>query len=154
MLRIREFSHQVKMMFKEHEESLITNQLVQERISLAALWLHAMTCSLSKLDANIRNGLDGAALDHELTVVEHLCAIGNSNFNEEIRSLRSNDDASVRKTGEAILAWVDTLPNDKYVLPEKSPNADARGRDGHGFHADQEQIQRFGEGSMFSGNLV
>ncbi|MBQ71381.1 MAG: acyl-CoA dehydrogenase [Planctomycetaceae bacterium] len=154
MLRIREFSHQVKMMFKEHEESLITNQLVQERISLAALWLHAMTCSLSKLDANIRNGLDGAALDHELTVVEHLCAIGNSNFNEEIRSLRSNDDASVRKTGEAILAWVDTLPNDKYVLPEKSPNADARGRDGHGFHADQEQIQQFGEGSMFSGNLV
>ena len=154
MLRIREFSHQVKLMFKEHEESLITNQLIQARISIAALWLHAMTCSLSKLDSNIMNGLDGAALDHEMRVVEHLCAIGNSNFSDEIRSLRSNHDASTRKTGQSILAWADTLPNDKYVLPEKSPNADARGRDGHGFHADQEQIPQFGEGTAFSGNLV
>ncbi|MCP4836812.1 MAG: acyl-CoA dehydrogenase [Phycisphaera sp.] len=154
MLRIREFSHQVKMMFKEHEESLITNQLVQKRLSLAALWLHAMTCSLSKIDANIRSGLDGAALEHELTVVEHLCALGNSNFNHELRSLRSNHDETSRKAGVSVLQWIDGLPNKDYALPEKSPNADARGRDGHGFHADQEQIQQFGSGSKFDGNLV
>ena len=154
MLRIREFSHQVKMMFKEHEESLITNQLVQKRLSLAALWLHAMTCSLSRIDANIRGGLDGAALEHELTVVEHICALGNSNFNHELRSLRSNHDDSSRKAGISVLQWIDGLPNKDYALPEKSPNADARGRDGHGFHADQEQIQQFGSGSKFDGNLV
>jgi hypothetical protein len=154
MLRIREFSHQVKMMFKEHEESLITNQLIQKRISNAGLWIHAMSCTLSRLDANIKGGLAGASLEHEMTVVEHLCAIGNAKINEEIRSLRSNHDSTSRKAGEAVLKWVDGLPNEKYALPEKSPNADARGRDGHGFHADQDQIRQFGEGTKFSGKLV
>jgi alkylation response protein AidB-like acyl-CoA dehydrogenase len=154
MLRIREFSHQVKLMFKEHEESLITNQLVQERLSLAALWLHATTCTLSKFDANLRNGLDGAALEHEAAVVEHLCAHANSEFANALRSLRNNHDETIRKAGQSVLKWVDTLSNDGYSLPEMSPNVDARGRDGHGFHADQEQILQFGTGSAFTGDLV
>ena len=154
MLRIREFSHQVKLMFKEHEESLITNQLVQERLSLAALWLHATTCTLSRFDANLRNGLDGIALEHEAAVVEHLCAHANSEFANALRSLRNNHDETIRKAGQSVLKWVDTLSNDGYSLPEMSPNADARGRDGHGFHADQEQILQFGTGSAFTGDLV
>ena len=154
MLRIREFSHQVKLMFKEHEESLITNQLVQERLSLAALWLHATTCTLSRFDANLRNGLDGVALEHEAAVVEHLCAHANSEFANALRSLRNNHDETIRKAGQSVLKWVDTLSNDGYSLPEMSPNADARGRDGHGFHADQEQILQFGTGSAFTGDLV
>ena len=154
MLRIREFSHQVKLMFKEHEEALITNQLVQERLSLAALWLHATTCTLSRFDANLRNGLDGAALEHESAVVEHLCAHANEEFSNALRSLRNNHDDTIRKAGQSVLKWVNTLPNDDYSLPEMSPNANARGRDGHGFHADQEQILQFGTGSAFTGDLV
>ena len=99
MLRIREFSHQVKMMFKEHEEGLISNQLVQERLSLAALWLHATACSLSRFDANLRNGLDGAALEHEAAVVAHLCAHANQEFSAALRALRSNTDDTTRKAG-------------------------------------------------------
>lgn len=154
MLRIREFSHQVKMMFKEHEESLITNQLIQRRLSIASLWLHAVTCTLSRFDANLRNGLDGSALDHELAVVEHLCAIGNREFAEAIRSLRQNHDATTRAAGKSVLTWIDQFPNEDYSLPETSPNADARGRDGKGYHADQNQIQQFGDGSVFEGRLV
>ncbi len=154
MLRIREFSHQVKMMFKEHEEGLISNQLVQERLSLAALWLHATSCSLARFDANLRNGLDGAALEHESAVVAHLCAHANQEFSAALRALRSNTDATTRKAGVSVLKWIDGHANDHYALPEKSPNADARGRDGHGFHADQEQIQQFGSGSVFSGQHV
>ena len=154
MLRIREFSHQVKMMFKEHEEGLISNQLVQERLSLAALWLHATACSLSRFDANLRNGLDGAALEHEAAVVAHLCAHANQEFSAALRALRSNTDDTTRKAGVSVLKWIDGYSNDHYALPEESPNADARGRDGHGFHADQEQIQQFGSGSVFSGQHV
>lgn len=154
MLRIREFSHQVKLMFKEHEESLITNQLVQRRLSMASLWLHAITCSLSRFDANLRNGLDGAALDHELAVVEHLCALGNTGFNDAIRQLRQNHDSTTRAAGLSVLDWVDQYPNEAYSLPETSPNADARGRDGKGFHADQNQLQQFGTGTAYEGRLV
>ncbi|MCP4069316.1 MAG: acyl-CoA dehydrogenase [Phycisphaeraceae bacterium] len=154
MLRIREFSHQVKMMFKEHEESLITNQFIQERLSLGALWIHAMLCSLSKCDSNLRKGLDGAALEHEIKIIEHLCAHGNAAFADAMRSLRMNDDATTRRAGLSVLAWIDQYPTEDYVTPETSPVADARSRDGHGFHADQNQIQQFGEGSVFSGEKV
>merc|ERR1739836_200597 len=102
------------MMFKEHEESLITNQLIQRRLSLASLWLHAMTCTLSRFDANLRNGLDGAAMDHELAVVEHLCAIGNSEFAAAIRALRQNHDETTRAAGLSVLNWIDQYPNEDY----------------------------------------
>ena len=154
MLRIREFSHQVKMMFKEHEEGLISNQLVQERLSLAALWLHATSCALARFDANLRNGLEGRALEHESAVVAHLCAHANGEFSAALRSLRANHDEITRKAGTSVLQWIDGFSNDHYSLPEKSRNADARGRDGHGYHADQEQIQQFGGGTVFEGQAV
>ena len=154
MLRIREFSHQVKMMFKEHEESLIANQMVQSRLAVASLWIHAMLCSLSRFDANIRNGLQGAALDHEMKVVQHICAIGNEEYANSLRDLRSNTDKTMREAGESVLSWVDQFPNNAYAMPESSPVADARGRDGHGRNPDQDQIQQFGSGTTFQGPPV
>ena len=154
MLRIREFSHQVKMMFKEHEEGLIGNQMVQARIANGAMWIHAMLCSLSRLDANIRNGLEGNALDHEMKVVEHLCAIGNEEFNNEMRSLKWNTDRTMREAATSVLDWVDQYPNADYAMPELSPVADARGRDGKGRSIDQDQIQQFGSGTTYTGSEV
>jgi alkylation response protein AidB-like acyl-CoA dehydrogenase len=151
MLRIREFSHQVKMMFKEHEERLIANQMVQSRISMASIWIHAMLCSLSRLDANIRNGLDGAALEHEMKIVTFICALGNEEYAQQIRALRSNNDDLMRETAKSVLAWADQFPNDDYAMPETSPVADARGRNGHGKTVDEEYIQQFGSGSVFDG---
>ena len=89
-----------------------------------------------------------------LAVVEHLCAVGNSEFAAAIRALRQNHDDTTRAAGLSVLNWIDQYPNEDYALPETSPNADARGRDGKGYHADQEQIQQFGSGSIFEGRLV
>ena len=147
MLRIREFSHQVKLMFKEHEESLIGNQMIQARIANGSMWIHAMLCSLSRLDANIRNGLNGKALEHEMSVVEHLCGIGNQEFAREMQNLRANNDETLRRVGPSVLEWVDQYPNDDYAMPEMSPVSDARGRNGNGMTPDQEQIQQFGSGT-------
>ena len=36
---VREFSHQVKMMFKVHEEELITRQTIQKRLSICVIWI-------------------------------------------------------------------------------------------------------------------
>ena len=70
MVRIQEHSHHVKLMFKEHEERLIANQTIQARLSMSALWIHAMTCALSRLDANLASGLEGAAAERECALVE------------------------------------------------------------------------------------
>ncbi|MBL9150695.1 MAG: acyl-CoA dehydrogenase family protein [Phycisphaerae bacterium] len=151
MLRIREHSHQVKLAFKNHEEKLVTNQLVQQRLSHSAMWIHAMSCSLSRLDANIRTGLDGAQLEYEMNVVSHLCAIANHEIAVALRELSINHDDSLRRAGASVLKWADTLPNSDYDIPERTPDNSARGK---GRPEPTEGIPQFGSGSIYTGPLA
>ena len=150
MLRIREHSHVVKMAFKEHEERLITNQMVQARISMCALWIHGMLCALSKLDRNLRNGLDGDALTYEMAMVQHFNAMANLEIEREIRSLHDNSDVTMKAAAAAALKRIDQLPNAHYIIPERTPDA-ARGT---GAKPDQTHIPQFGAGSVFAGEKV
>jgi len=150
MMRIREHSHQVKMAFKEHEERLVTNQTVQARLSLCALWIHAMLCSLAKLDRNLRNGLAGDQLDYEMATVQHFHAMASLEIEAEIRALHDNADVTMKKAAAAALKRIDTLPNAHYAIPERTPDA-ARGT---GLRADQTHIPQFGAGSIFAGEKV
>ncbi|HWB19809.1 MAG TPA: acyl-CoA dehydrogenase family protein, partial [Phycisphaerales bacterium] len=118
--RIQEFSHQVKMMFKIHQEKLITKQMIQARLSLACIWLHAMMCSLSKLDKSIREGIEGPQLDHDLAVVRHLCAIANEEIDNAIRGLYRNTDNTLLAAATASLKRAETLPNSDYAIPERT----------------------------------
>lgn len=151
MFRIRDHSYSVKMMFKEHEEGLISNQFVQERISNCALWIHAMSCTLSKCDSRLRAGLQGAQLTHEMLVVDQLCAIATANIDEATRALRWNSDAVTRKCAESLMAQADGLSNAKYSIPERTPVMPARGT---GHAVGQPGIPQFGSGSTFSGTKV
>ncbi len=144
--RTQEFSHRVKVAFKEHEEKMITRQMVQRRLATVAMWLHAMTCSLSKLDGDIRKGLDGERLAEDLTLVEHVCAMGGVEIDQAYRALRYNDDESMRKTAQVVMKQIERLPNSKYVIPEKTPEEAVRGT---GLQPDQKHIQQFGSGSVY-----
>ena len=161
MFRIRDHSYNVKMMFKEHEEGLIANQFIQARLSKCAMWIHAVSCTLSKLDSRIRSqpvgrGIEGAQLAHELLVVETLCAIANASIDEEVRGLRWNIDATMRGCAESVLAQADGLSNAEYSIPERTPVIAARGTGlpmaDHG--APQQGIPHFGSGSAFSGSKL
>jgi acyl-CoA dehydrogenase family protein 9 len=149
--RTREFSHQVKLMFKEHEEKLITKQMIQYRLSNAVVWLHAMTCSLSKLDRDMRKGLDGAALEHDLAIVRHVFALGGDEIDTCMRGLWKNSDQSLVNAAAVASKRVESLPNSEYVLPEKTPDLKARGT---GRKPDQTHIQQFGSGSTVSAENV
>lgn len=146
MMRIREFSHQVKLMFKEHQEKLVTAECIHERLSTAALWIHAMTCSLSKLDRNLRSGLDGADLEYEMGVVDHLFTLGGLAFDEQLRLLRTNSDTTMRRAADLALRRSDSLPNADYAIPEKTPVMEARGT---GRSMKNPAIPDFGSGSIF-----
>ena len=146
MMLIREFSHQVKLMFKEHEERLVTAECVHERLSMAALWIHAMTASLAKLDRNMRSGLDGADLEYEMGVVEHLFALGELGFDEQVRMLRVNADTSMRRAAEAAMKRIDGYANSDYAIPERTPVKEVRGT---GRAANDSAIPQFGAGSIF-----
>ncbi len=143
---IREFSHQVKLMFKEKEEALITNQTTQCRLSWISIWIHAMTCSLSKLDMRIRNGADEKQLAHDRAMVDYIMSYGVYKINGWFRSLRQNPDPTMLKAAEKAWEFGETLPNADYYIPESTPDLDALGK---GKVCDQEAIQQFGGGSLF-----
>jgi hypothetical protein len=141
----REFSHQVKRMFKTHEEELITNQMIQYRLSSMVIWIHAMTCSLARHDRDIKDGKDAAELARDRAIVNHICAISENVFNESLRHLRSNTDASMRLAADATWSLLDSMPHSDYSIPEKTPVESAQGK---GRPLDQSHIQQFGSGSL------
>ena len=154
MMRIREHSHQVKLMFKEWEEQLVTEQTVQARLSMCAIYIHAMVCSLSRLDANLKKGLSGEGLAYQTAVVEHLCAMFNLAIEDELRALRVNSDVSMKKAAAAVLKHADVMPNSGYTIPERTPDAGARGTGRSLKQADASAVPDFGSGSVFKGVKV
>jgi len=144
---IRDFSHQVKLMFKEKEEALITNQTTQYRLSWIAIWIHAMTCSLSKLDKNIRDNVGEKQLSHDRAMVDFIFAYGQYKINGWLRALRQNPDEAMLVAAEKALEFGDTLPDEDYYIPESTPDLDARGS---GKECNQEYIKQFGAGSLFA----
>ncbi len=151
MMRIREFSHQVKQMFKEWEDKLVTEQMIQARLSKCAIYVHAMTCSLSKLDHNIRKGIDGEQLAYEMAIVEHLCAKLGMEIEGEIRALRVNTDATMKRAADLASKRIDTFPNAGYSIPERTMDLKARGSGRNLTEADAKAIPTFGSGSVYEG---
>ena len=141
----REFSHQVKRMFKVHEESLISKQMIQYRLSSMSIWIHAMTCSLSRLDQSIRTGLNGEDLKRDRDIVNHVCNIARHAFYEAVRHLDDNTDDTMRIAADAAWTLREFLPHSDYSIPERTPNEAARGQ---GRVPDQTHIQQFGSGSL------
>jgi len=143
---IREFGHQVKMMFKEKGEKLITNQTTQCRLSWISIWIHAIGCSLSKLDRNIRNGVDKKQLDYDRAMVNYIVEYGTGKINGWFRALRENSDDTMLLAAQKAWEFGESLPASDYYIPEKTPDLDVRGA---GKVCNQEYIKQFGEGSMY-----
>jgi len=143
---IREFSHQVKLMFKEKEEALITNQTTQYRLSWISIWIHAMACSISKMDMNIRKGVGEKQLAHDRAMLDYIMSYGTYKINGWLRALRENPDATMLKAAEKALEFGESLPNADYYIPESTPDMNARGK---GKVCDQESLKQFGGGSVF-----
>ena len=143
---IRELSHQVKLMFKEKEEALITNQTTQYRLSWISIWIHAMACSISKMDKSIRNGLDEKQLAHDRAMLDYIMSYANYKINGWLRGLRENADATMLKAAEKAWEFGETLPNCDYYIPESTPNDEALGT---GKVNNQDGLQQFGGGSVF-----
>ncbi|MFG0251542.1 MAG: acyl-CoA dehydrogenase, partial [Phycisphaerales bacterium JB038] len=141
---IRDVSHWIRLMFKEHDEYLFERQTVQARISWALTWIHASACVISKLDQTLRGETNGADLEYELSVGTHFCNLAHQQFRQNIRGLRDNADSTLKDAAEAALGWIDTLPNSDFAIPEASPNAKGEGRE-----LKQDGIRQFGAGSLF-----
>lgn len=141
---IRDFSHEVKMRFKEEEDSIVTNQMTQRRLSLSVILIHAIGATLSRLDHSIRSGANGEELDYERKVATFFVKHAEVLIKQWLHELRYNADDSMRTAADAVRKMANNLPNEKFYVPESSPTAQGQGRE-----FDQTHIRQFGSGSLY-----
>ena len=143
---IRDHSHHFKLASKMHEEKIVERQSVQAPIADNAIYLHAMACVLSKLDAQVRAGEDGPEFERDRAAALHFLDLADLWIRENWRLLRRNALRTMRTAADAAIGHNDALPNDRFVVPERSPVAAGTGRSprqdaikqfpGDGVHAD------------------
>ena len=129
-LAVRQHSHEFKLAAKREEEKIVTRQVVQSRLADVAMWLHAWACTLSKLDRQTRERDERplAQAKAERAAAEHFMDMAQQEIHACFSALYNNADDSMRHAAEEALAWADTLPNSRYAIPEKSPNAAGKGK--------------------------
>jgi len=135
---VREHSYQFKIASKVHEEKIIERQVTQARIADNAIYLHAMLCVLSRLDMQIRSGEEGIDFERDRTAAMYFLELAELWIRENWRALKRNADVSMRVAAQAAITVNDTLPNDRFSIPEKSPTAQGTGRS-----VDQSAIKQF-----------
>jgi len=124
----REHSHQFKMASKVHAEKILERGAIQALVADNAVYLHAMACTISKLDRQIRAGEDGAEFERDRTAALHFLDLANHWIRDNWRRLQANPFHSMRRAAEAAIAHNDTLPNNRFIIPERSPTAIGTGR--------------------------
>ncbi len=136
---ISEFTYQFKKISKKLDAAIVERQAIQARLADAAMWIHAWNCTLSKLDMQMRRGDSGPEFDRDRTAALHLFDLAEKNIQDSFRRLYEHTDATMMTAAAAALAYNETMPTAKFVVPERTPT-DARGK---GFQPDQSHIMQF-----------
>jgi alkylation response protein AidB-like acyl-CoA dehydrogenase len=125
---VREHSHQFKQASKRYRDAIVNRQAVQARVADTAIWLHAWACTLSKLDQDIRQGREGAEFERDRAAAIHFFDLCETEIHDNFRHLYDNADESMLSAAAAALKHNDTLPNELFSIPERSPVAAGTGR--------------------------
>ena len=115
---------------------------------MCVIHIHALICSLSKLDSQIKQGQPQEEITRDRALVDHLFDLCEEKIDQNRTALRRNTDASAIAAAEAGLKWGQELPNANYAIPERTPDQTALGQ---GKVVDQTSIPQFGEGTTYNG---
>jgi len=125
---ISELTYQFKIISKKKDASIVTAQATQARLADAAIYLHAWACTLSRLDADIRNHESGTGFERDKAAAIHFFDLAELAIHAAFRELHENADDTMLDAAETAMAHSDTLPNRDFVIPERSPVAQGEGR--------------------------
>lgn len=126
---ISELTYQFKVISKKKDAAIVTAQATQARLADAAMYMHAWACTLSRLDADLRNGESGTEFDRNRASAVHFFDLAELAIHQAFRELHENADDTMLKAAELALAHSSTLPNSRFYIPESSPNAMGTGRE-------------------------
>ena len=126
---ISELTYQFKVISKKKDAAIVTAQATQARLADAAMYMHAWACTLSRLDADLRNGESGTEFDRNRASAVHFFDLAELAIHQAFRELHENADDTMLRAAELALAHSSTLPNKLFYIPESSPNAMGTGRE-------------------------
>ena len=126
---ISEFTYQFKVISKKKDAAIVTAQATQARLADAAIQMHAWACTLSRLDADIRNGESGTEFERNKASAIHFFDLAELEIHQCFRALHENADDTMLKAADLALAHSSTLPNSDFYIPESSPNAKGTGKE-------------------------
>ncbi len=126
---ISELTYQFKVISKKKDAAIVTAQATQARLADAAMYLHAWSCTLSRLDMDIRNGESGTQFERNKAAAAHFFDVAELAIHQAFRELHENADDTMLKAAELAFAHSDTLDNKKFAIPESSPSSKGTGRE-------------------------
>ncbi len=135
---IRDQSFVFKKASMKFKEEIVTRQSIQARIADNFIYLFGMVCTLAKLDEQVRSGSSGISVENDKAAAMHFFDLAEVVIEQNTRSIWRNADTSMLASAEAAIVYNDTLPNNLFVIPEKSPTAEGTGRT-----PDQTHIKQF-----------
>ncbi|MBL7978317.1 MAG: acyl-CoA dehydrogenase family protein [Bacteroidetes Order II. Incertae sedis bacterium] len=118
---IPEHSYQVKKTGFVHQEKMVTRQALQARLAENAIYLFALSACVSKIEDQLEHPSHSATLDRDWAAFVHFFDLAEQAIQQNIQSLTENADHSMLLAAKAAIQYNDTLPNEGFVLPEKSP---------------------------------
>jgi alkylation response protein AidB-like acyl-CoA dehydrogenase len=125
---VQDHAYQFKKISYQVQEKIVTRGAIHARLADMAMWLHASACVLSKLDKQLKAGATGAAWERDRAAGLHFLDMAAHEYHHCVESLFRNPDETMELAAKAALAYSDTLPHARFVLPERSPNAMGQGR--------------------------
>ncbi|MFK7760457.1 MAG: acyl-CoA dehydrogenase family protein [Phycisphaerales bacterium] len=126
---ISELTYQFKIISKKKDAAIVTAQATQARLADAAMYIHAWNCTLSRLDADIRNGESGTEFDRNKASAIHFFDVAELAIHAAFRELHENADDTMLTAAAAALAHSSTLDNKLFAIPESSPSDMGSGRE-------------------------
>lgn len=120
---ISEFAYQFKAVSKRYDAALMNRQAVQARLAFVAIYLHAWSCTLSKLDHDLRTHGNNGGLEfaRDKAAALHFFDIAELEIQKYFREMYYNADDTMLKAAEAAMAYSDSQPASDFIIPEKTP---------------------------------
>jgi alkylation response protein AidB-like acyl-CoA dehydrogenase len=133
---VRDLSYEFKRASKRYGEKIVWRQAVQARLADVAIYLHAWTCTLSRLNGKVQTG---SISEHDRSSAVHFFDLAEHEIERSFRELQDNTDETMLAAARAAIDYARTLPDSDYIVPEKSPTISAA----KGRKRRQEAIQQF-----------
>jgi hypothetical protein len=118
---IQKHSHYFKMVSKWEREDIVKHQAQQARVADNAMFLFALSASLSKMDDQLRSGEYGPEFERDRAAFEYLFDWFAHKIHRNCGEMADNADETMREAAEAARSYNDTLPNKDFYIHEGSP---------------------------------